>query len=155
MLPLKKGGRSMPSSWLQNWDGLKGNQPKKERNWGACNWKHCAPPAWSWILEFTPRGWTIGNKRQTYLINALGYTSNEAEQDVARYASAPGQATAYMVGMLKILELRERAKTALEDRFDLRQFHDQILGKGKIPLSLLEQVVENWIQKKLLEPASP
>lgn len=100
------------------------------------------------------KGWTW-EQTQTYLINALGYTSNEAEQDVARYASAPGQATAYMVGMMNILELRERAKTALGYRFDLRQFHDQILGKGKIPLSLLEQVVENWIQKKLLEPASP
>lgn len=100
------------------------------------------------------KGWTW-EQAKTYLINALGFTADDAEQGVARYASAPGQATAYMVGMLKILELRERAKTALGDRFDLKQFHKQILGKGKIPLSLLEQVVEDWIQKKLLEPASP
>jgi uncharacterized protein (DUF885 family) len=100
------------------------------------------------------KGWTW-EQAKTYLIDALGYSEDDAEQGVARFSSIPGQATAYMVGMLKILELRERAKTALGDRFDLKQFHNQILGKGKIPLSLLEQVVEDWIQQKLLEPASP
>ncbi len=92
---------------------------------------------------------------KNYLIDGLGYSVDDAEQGVARFSSVPGQATAYMVGMLRILELRERAKAALGDRFDLKQFHNQILGKGKIPLSLLEQVVEDWIQQKLLEPASP
>jgi uncharacterized protein (DUF885 family) len=99
------------------------------------------------------KGWTW-EQAKTYLMDALGYTPDEAEQGVARYASAPGQATAYMVGMLEILALREQAKTALGDRFDLKQFHEQILGKGKIPLSLLKQVVEDWIQERLSLPTS-
>lgn len=62
-----------------------------------------------------------------------------------RYILNPGQATAYTVGMLKILELRERAAGALGERFDLRAFHDVILRNGGLPLTLLEQQVERWI----------
>ena len=57
----------------------------------------------------------------------------------------PGQATAYKVGMLKILELRERARTALGDRFDIRGFHDTVLGGGALPLAILERRVDDWI----------
>jgi uncharacterized protein (DUF885 family) len=58
---------------------------------------------------------------------------------------APGQATSYKVGMLKILELRERAQGALGDRFDIRAFHDTVLGGGSLPLSILERRVDAWI----------
>lgn len=50
-----------------------------------------------------------------------------------------------MIGMLKILELRERARTALGDRFDIRAFHDVILGGGALPLEILERRVDDWI----------
>ncbi|OYU16507.1 MAG: DUF885 domain-containing protein [Alphaproteobacteria bacterium PA4] len=62
-----------------------------------------------------------------------------------RYAVYPGQATAYMVGRLKILELRERARTALGDRFDIRDFHAVVLKTGAVPLDILEENVDAWI----------
>jgi uncharacterized protein (DUF885 family) len=57
----------------------------------------------------------------------------------------PGQATAYTVGMLRILELRERAKTALGPRFDIRDFHEVVLGNGPVSLSVLDQLVEEYV----------
>jgi uncharacterized protein (DUF885 family) len=58
----------------------------------------------------------------------------------------PGQATSYKVGMLKILELRERARTRLGERFDIRSFHDTVLGGGPLPLAILERRVDDWIE---------
>jgi len=66
--------------------------------------------------------------------------------EVERYIVMPGQACAYKIGELKLLELRQKARQALGDKFDLRQFHNVILKKGSMPLSLLEQVVEEYIQ---------
>lgn len=75
-----------------------------------------------------------------------GASSEElVRTEVRRYIVRPGQATAYMVGMLKILELRERARTALGDGFDIRAFHDVILGGGALPLEILERRVDDWI----------
>jgi uncharacterized protein (DUF885 family) len=60
----------------------------------------------------------------------------------------PSQATAYKVGMLKILELREKAKKSLGDKFDIRQFHEVILSNGSVPLDVLEELVDRWIKSK-------
>jgi uncharacterized protein (DUF885 family) len=60
----------------------------------------------------------------------------------------PSQATAYKVGMLKILELREKAKKSLGDKFDIRQFHEVVLGNGSVPLDVLEDLVDRWIKSK-------
>ena len=57
----------------------------------------------------------------------------------------PGQATSYKIGMLKILELRERARSELGEQFDIREFHDTVLGGGALPLTILERVVDEWI----------
>ncbi len=67
----------------------------------------------------------------------------QAETD--RYIAIPGQALGYKMGQLKILELRERAKSALADRFDIRAFHDEILGAGPLPLDILEERMNRWV----------
>lgn len=76
--------------------------------------------------------------------NPLGDIKNAAD----RYVVLPGQATAYMLGMLKIKELRQRAQDALGDAFDVRQFHDEVLRNGSLPLTILEKVMDDWIQRQ-------
>jgi uncharacterized protein (DUF885 family) len=66
--------------------------------------------------------------------------------EVERYVVNPGQACSYMIGQLKILELRERAKKALGDRFSLQEFHNVVLSTGTVPLEILEQQVDTWIR---------
>ena len=61
------------------------------------------------------------------------------------YTSWPGQALGYMIGQLKIVELRDRARDALGDRFDIRRFHMVLLDQGAVPLGVLESQVDGWI----------
>jgi len=83
------------------------------------------------------------------------YTSNtpNAELDaikmVERHIVMPSQATAYKVGMLKILELRAMAKKELGEKFDIRYFHDEILKYGALPLNMLETRIHDWIEQTL------
>ena len=84
------------------------------------------------------KGWT----RQ----QAVDYGINV--QEVDRYVAWPGQATAYMIGMLRILELRDKAKSELGPKFSLPAFHDMVLGAGSVPLDVLGQLVDGWIAKE-------
>jgi uncharacterized protein (DUF885 family) len=91
--------------------------------------------------------WTLDQAKACFLDNtALSPTNIDVE--VARYISWPGQALAYKVGELKILELRHRAETALGDRFDERAFHDAVLLNGSLPLAVLEAKVDAWIAER-------
>ncbi len=67
---------------------------------------------------------------------------------INRYIVMPSQATAYKIGMIKILELREKAKKQLGNKFDIHQFHDVVLTNGALPLDVLEELVDRWIKSK-------
>jgi uncharacterized protein (DUF885 family) len=70
------------------------------------------------------------------------------ESEIDRYVVWPGQACSYMIGELKIVELRERAKVALGSNFRLGEFHNRILGSGVVPLPIMEKDIDNWIAEK-------
>lgn len=82
-----------------------------------------------------------------YMMENTGMAEGDVTAEIERYFVMPGQALAYKAGMLKILELREKAKKELGDKFDLKQFHNQVLTHGALPLSLLERVVDDWIAR--------
>ena len=92
------------------------------------------------------KGWTEEQAVQYFLDNSA-ITEAQARSEVQRYMVLPGQATSYKIGMLKILELREKAEQALGDTFDIRGFHDAVLGGGAVPLSVLEAMVDQWIAR--------
>ena len=83
-----------------------------------------------------------------YMLANNPMTPEEATKEVERYIDNPGQALSYKIGMLKILELREHAKAELGGCFDIRDFHDVVLKNGAIPLSILEELVDDYIAKK-------
>ena len=80
-----------------------------------------------------------------YMLRNTGMPETDVVAEVERYIVLPGQACAYKVGQMKLLELRERAQTVQGARFDLRAFHDVALANGALPLVLLEDVVDAWL----------
>jgi uncharacterized protein (DUF885 family) len=80
-----------------------------------------------------------------YMVANTGMTTTEVVTEIERYIVMPGQACAYKIGMIKILELREKAKSQLGNKFDLRQFHNVVLKNGAVPLDVLEQIVDGYI----------
>jgi uncharacterized protein (DUF885 family) len=83
-----------------------------------------------------------------YMLEKTGMAEGEVSSEIERYFVIPGQALAYKIGMLRILELRARAQTSLGASFDIRQFHDVVLGSGSLPLGLLERQVDAWIARQ-------
>ena len=80
--------------------------------------------------------------------NASAKAEHDIVVEVDRYIVWPGQALAYKLGELKIKELRRLSQEKLGDKFDVRQFHDQILGQGALPLDVLEARVRSWIDDR-------
>ena len=83
-----------------------------------------------------------------YMHEKTGMGEKEVKSEIERYIVAPGQACAYKIGMLKIQELRARAEKELDERFDQREFHDVVLKNGGLPLEILEEQVNSYIQRK-------
>ncbi|OIN03161.1 hypothetical protein BFR57_10765 [Idiomarina sp. MD25a] len=83
-----------------------------------------------------------------FYVNNTPNAKADAVKMVERHIVMPGQATAYKIGMNKIIELREKAKAELGDKFDIREFHDRVLGNGPVPLNVLEQFINDYIEEK-------
>ena len=90
------------------------------------------------------KGWTR-EQAIAYLVDTTGTAESDSTSEVERYMGLPGQATAYKVGHLKILELREKAKAELGPKFVLKDFHTVVLENGGVPLGVLERLVDEWI----------
>ena len=91
------------------------------------------------------KGWSK-QRAIDFMTDNTALSEANIEAEVNRYISWPGQALAYKMGELKIRELREKATTALGDNFDLREFHDVVLGQGAVPLDMLDAQVTRWIE---------
>ena len=81
-----------------------------------------------------------------YMVDVEGLDEATATSEIERYVVWPAQALGYKLGMMKILELREHARRELGDAFDIRDFHDAVIGAGPLPLTLLERQVDDYIR---------
>ncbi|WP_416307053.1 DUF885 domain-containing protein [Neptunicella sp. SCSIO 80796] len=92
------------------------------------------------------KGWSE-EQAISYFKEKTPIAAEAIKSEVRRYTVWPGQATSYKIGMLKILELRHLAEQELGDKFDIRTFHDAVLGGGALPLEILERRIKNWIKE--------
>ena len=90
-----------------------------------------------------------------YLVDNTPNSKTDCRRAIERYIVMPGQATAYKVGMIKILELRQLARQSLGADFDIRRFHDVILSSGPVPLAILESNVRQWIAQTQADAPGP
>jgi uncharacterized protein (DUF885 family) len=93
------------------------------------------------------KGWTR-EQAIDYFLTHSGESKTDATAEVERYIAIPGQALAYKLGQLTISRLRDEAKAALGPKFDIRDFHAQVLDSGALPLSVLEQKIRHWVASK-------
>jgi uncharacterized protein (DUF885 family) len=93
------------------------------------------------------KGWTEEQAVKYFMENSSA-AEGQIRAEVQRYIVMPGQATGYKIGMIKIEELRRRAEQQLGDKFDIRRFHDTILGRAQMPLDLLDQRIDQWIAEE-------
>ncbi len=113
---------------------------------------HLSLELWRAVRLVTDTGlhhkrWTREQAIEYFQANSL-LSERDIVKEVERYINNPGQATSYKIGQLKIFELRERAQRELGDRFDIREFHEVVLGNGALPLDVLDAQVEAYIASK-------
>ena len=99
------------------------------------------------------KGWTRQQAIDFFKDNAAK-AEHDIVNEIDRYIAKPGQALAYKIGQLKILTLRERAELHLGDNFDVRAFHDELLGGGALPLDILEQRMDVWLTAQMKQQAA-
>ena len=99
-------------------------------------------------------GWSRERAINFFLANAAK-TEADIVNEIDRYIGWPGQALAYKIGQLKMLKLRETAELALGNTFDIRAFHDHLLGAGAIPLDALEARMDTWLRGQLAAQVKP
>lgn len=93
------------------------------------------------------KGWTR-SQAIDYMVEQTGMDSGFLSSEVDRYTSNPGQALAYMVGQMKIIELRDRASARLGPKFDIRKFHNAVIDNGALPLTTLDKLIDEWITQQ-------
>ena len=93
------------------------------------------------------KGWTRDQAIQ-YMLDNSSMGKTDATAEVERYIAIPSQALAYKIGALTIQRLKKEAQDALGDEFDPREFHDQVLNTGALPMTVLETKIRDWIQSK-------
>jgi uncharacterized protein (DUF885 family) len=97
------------------------------------------------------QNWTF-DEAEEFFIENVGFSPSDSvnpEHQIARYVVWPGQSTAYKIGMIKILELRQKMMDQLGDQFNLKEFHNVVLTNGSMPLQILERVVDDYIEGKM------
>jgi hypothetical protein len=126
--PTRRVGRSTQSGWAGKWASTR----TPIANTAGWKMKCGAPSAWWWIPAFTSKHWSR-QQMVDYFRQHTAMDEPMIENEVDRYIAWPGQALAYKLGQMKIIELRERARQQLGERFDLRAFHDALLAMGPCP----------------------
>jgi uncharacterized protein (DUF885 family) len=140
---IARAGASIPSGWPRRWGGYA--DPYSE--FGMLSLQ-----MWRAIRLVTDTGlhakkWSREQAIDYFKANS-SISAADIEREVNRYINNPGQATSYMIGQLKIAELRKKAESALGARFDIRDFHEVVLANGAVPLNVLSEEVDRYIAEK-------
>ena len=93
------------------------------------------------------RGWSR-EKAIQYMLDNSSMARTDVEAEVERYIANPGQALGYKIGQIRIREMRNKAEKALGSKFDLKEFHSQVLRDGALPMDILDRKIDRWIETK-------
>jgi hypothetical protein len=147
--PSAKAGRSTTRSWASRWESI-----RLHDNFGRLTyeiWRACRLVIDTSIHS---RGWTREQAIKYLRVNTA-LPEHEIETEVDRYISWPAQALSYKLGEMQIVELRKEAEEKLGPKFNIRSFHDALLGMGVVPLPVMRQQMKKFIQSGGVDAGSP